>query len=168
MLDARARDAAGSRLGWHSYSGHRDHSTSSSEELFNYSNRLGMIQVFVGAGARSYFKSRSANRDTATDQARVTTIADAIDKALRSAESEWSGLNQRVEDVLARASITMGNNSDEYLTRDPRDSAQQDRFGIKIKDGEKRLKELEATISHFKFLKNPLASRFPDLNSDAS
>jgi hypothetical protein len=129
-----------------------------------------MIQLFPRAGTRSYLKSRSTNRDSATDQARVATIADAIDNALRSAESEWSGLNQRVDDVLARASITMGNNSDEYLTRDPRDSAQQDRFGVEIKNGQKRLKELEATISHFKFLKDALASRFPDLNtrSDAS
>jgi hypothetical protein len=127
-----------------------------------------MIQLFPRAG--TYFKSRSTNRDSATDQARLAIIADAIDNALRSAESEWSGLNQRVDDVLARASITMGNNSDEYLTRDPRDGAQQDRFGIEIKNGQKRLKELEATISHFKFLKDALASRFPDLNtrSDAS
>ena len=62
----------------------------------------------------------------------------------------------------ARAAITMGNASDEYLTRDPKDSAQQDRFGIEIQNGQKRLKELEATMSHFKFLKVALTSRFPD------
>ena len=93
---------------------------------------------------------------------RVATIVGAIDQALQSSEAERSGLSQRIDDVLARAAITMGNESDEYLTRDPKDSAQQDRFGIEIVNGQRRLKELDLTISHFKFLKVALASRFPD------
>jgi hypothetical protein len=126
---------------------------------------MNMVQLFLRARARSYFKSRSSDRDGGTDQARVAAIAEALDNALLSAEAERSGLSHRVDDVLARASITMGNESDEYLTRDPRDSALQDQFGIEILKGQKRLKELEAIISHFKFVKSALASRFPNLTS---
>jgi hypothetical protein len=121
-----------------------------------------MIQLFLRARAHNYFKSRSSDRDSETDRARVAAIADAIDNALLATEAERAGLSHRVDDVLARAAITMGNASDEYLTRDPKDSAQQDRFGIEIQNGQKRLKELEATMSHFKFLKVALTSRFPD------
>ena len=121
-----------------------------------------MFQLFLRARAHNYFKSRSSDRDSETDRARVAAIADAIDNALLATEAERAGLSHRVDDVLARAAITMGNASDEYLTRDPKDSAQQDRFGIEILNGQRRLKELEAIMSHFKFLKVALTSRFPD------
>jgi hypothetical protein len=126
-----------------------------------------MVQLFLRARTRSYFKSRSSDRDGGTDRARVAAIAGALDNALLTAEAERSGLSHRVDDVLARAAITMGNESDEYLTRDPRDSALQDQFGMEILKGQQRLKELEATISHFEFLKSALASRFPNLTSPA-
>src|ERR1035441_3450539 len=101
-----------------------------------------MFQLFLRARAHNYFKSRSAARDGGTDHMRVATIVGAIDQALQSSEAERSGLSQRIGDVLARAAITMGNESDEYLPRDPKDSAQQDRFGIEIVNGQRRLKEL--------------------------
>ena len=127
-----------------------------------------MFQLFLRARTHNYFKSRSSNRDSETDQARLATIAGALDSALSSSEAERLGLSQRMSEVLARAAITMGNESDEYLTRDPQDSAQQDRFGTEISSGQRRLKELEATISHFKFLKTAFATRFPDFKPPAS
>ena len=88
----------------------------------------------------------------------------AVETALAAAEAEQSGLTQRVEDVLARAAVTIGNDSDEYLTREPLDNHHQDLFGIEISNGQRRLRELSVAISHFRFLKAAILSRFPDLN----
>jgi len=117
------------------------------------------------AGDRSgdrRFKVRSAGRDIDTDRLRVNSVAGALDAAIGAAEQEQSGLRRRVEDVLARAAVTFGNGTDEYLERDPRDSHHQTLFSREIDNGQRRLEELATTLSHFRFLKAELLSRFPD------
>lgn len=128
-----------------------------------------MLQLFTRASALlrrdpadHEFKARSADRDAETDRSRVGSILAAIEKALHAAEQEQAGLNQRVEDVLARAAVTLGNGTDEYLERDARDSHHQDLFTIEISNGQRRLKELAEEITHFRFLKTAMLSRFPD------
>jgi hypothetical protein len=121
-----------------------------------------MFQLFVRARAHNYFKARSSGRDGETDMLRIASIARSIDDALEAVEGEHAGLNRRVDDVLARAAVTLGNDSDEYLTREPLDSHHQDLFGIEIVNGERRLKELATSIGHLKFLKTVLMTRFPD------
>jgi len=86
----------------------------------------------------------------------------ALEDALRAAENEQSGLSRRVDDVLARAAVTMGNGTDEYLEREALDSHHQDLFTTEISNGQRRLKELNAAITHFRFLKAAILSRFPD------
>ena len=136
-----------------------------------------MFQLFLRARAHNYFKSRlgnqdfkarSADRDAETDRSRVASLLAAIEGALSSAENEQSGLNRRVEDVLARAAVTLGNASDEYLEREPLDNHHQDLFGTEISNGQRRLKELSNEITHFKFLKAAMLSRFPDFKPPAS
>ena len=136
-----------------------------------------MFQLFLRARAHNYFKgrlggqefrARSADRDAETDRSRVGSILDAIEGAIRAAEQEQAGLNGRVEDVLARAAVTLGNDSDEYLEREPLDSQHQDLFSAEISNGQRRLKELAASISHFKFLKAATLSRFPDHKAPAA
>jgi hypothetical protein len=136
-----------------------------------------MIQLFLRARAHNYlrtrlgdqnFKARSADRDAETDRLRVGSILEAIEHALHAAEQEQSGLNRRVEDVLARAAVTLGNGTDEYLEREPLDSHHQDLFGSEIFNGQRRLKELATSITHFKFLKTAILSRFPDLKPTVS
>jgi hypothetical protein len=135
-----------------------------------------MFQLFLRARAHNYFKTRlgdqdfkarSADRDAETDRSRVSSILEAIEDALHAAEQEQSGLSRRVEDVLARAAVTMGNGTDEYLEREPLDSHHQDLFSAAIANGQRRLKELATTITHFKFLKAAMLSRFPDYRSSA-
>jgi hypothetical protein len=121
-----------------------------------------MFQLFVRARAYNYFKARSSGRDAENDMLRIASIARSIDDALEAVEGEHAGLNRRVDDVLARAAVTLGNDSDEYLTREPLDSHHQDLFGIEIVNGERRLKELATSIGHLKFLKTVLMTRFPD------
>jgi hypothetical protein len=89
----------------------------------------------------------------------------AIESALDAAEQEQSGLNRRVEDVLARAAVTFGNGTDEYLEREALDNHHQDLFSAEISNGQRRLKELATEITHFKFLKAAMLSRFPDFKT---
>ena len=60
----------------------------------------------------------------------------------------------------------MGNDSDEYLDREPHNDHHQDLFNREIESGQGRLKELATVIAHFKFMKTAMLSRFPDLKSD--
>jgi hypothetical protein len=120
-----------------------------------------MFQRFLGDRNGRKFKARSADRDAETDLARLTSIFDSIDDVIRSAEAELSGLTRRVDDALARASVTGGNDSDEYLTRDAVDEHYLDRLDSEISRGQRRLQELSTNIAHFKFLKATAVSRFP-------
>lgn len=99
---------------------------------------------------------------------RVGSILTAIESALCASDQEQSGLRDRVDDVLARAAVTIGNGTDEYLERDVRDSRHQDLFDAEIKNGQRRLKELAAEISHFSFMKTVLLSRSPDQHTHVS
>jgi hypothetical protein len=108
------------------------------------------------------FRARSIDRDANTDRSRVSSILEAIENALDAAEQERLGLNRRVEDALARAAVTIGNGTDEYLERDALDSHHQDLFSTEISNGQRRLKELATEITHFKFLKAAALSRFSD------
>jgi len=120
-----------------------------------------MFQLFLRARARNYFKARSASRDTETDHARASSIFRSIEDALEAASAEHAGLASRIDDVLARAAVTVGNDSDEYLTRDPEDTHYQNLLGAEIANGQRRLNELKEAIGHFKFLKVALTTRFP-------
>lgn len=82
-------------------------------------------------------------------------ILAAIENALDAAEQEQSGLDERIEDVLARAAVTLGNGTDEYLERMRATSHHQDLFSAEISNGQRGLKELATEITHFKFLKRP-------------
>jgi hypothetical protein len=113
------------------------------------------------------FKARSADRDAETDRSRVGLIVTAIETALQAAENEKSGLSRRVDDVLARAAVTFGNGTDEYLERDARDSRHQDIFMAEISNGQRRLDDLSTQIAHFKFMKAAVLSRFPDCKKPA-
>ena len=133
-----------------------------------------MFQLFLRARAHNYikarlgddgFKARSADRDAETDQARIGSIVTAIEAALHAAEREQSGLSRRVDDVLARAAVTLGNGTDEYLEREALDNYHQDLFDAEILNGQRRLKELATEIAHFKFMKAAVLSRFPDFKA---
>ena len=123
-----------------------------------------MIQFFRKARPNDSFKTRSVARNTEIDHARVTSIFRSIEDALEGAKAEQVGLKSRVDDALARSAVTLGNDSDEYLTRDPEDNHYQNLLGTEIADGQRRLSELEVAISHIRFLKTALVTRFPDFD----
>ena len=113
------------------------------------------------------FRARSAERDAETDQARAGSILGAIEQALDAAQREHAGLNRRVEDVLARAAVTMGNGADEYLERDALDTHHQDLFSTEIANGQRRLQQLVTEIAHFKFLRATALSRLSDFGTSS-
>jgi hypothetical protein len=127
-----------------------------------------MFQLFSRARSGGTFRARSAGRDAETDNDRIAAIVRAIDAAVGAAETEWSGLSTRIDDVLARAAVTLGNDSDEYLTREPLDTHHQNLFDQEIANGQRRLDELTHTIKHFKFVKAALLSRFPSFRMPAA
>ena len=132
-----------------------------------------MFQLFLRARTHNFlrdrltgeqqFRARSPERDAETDRSRIEAIMVAIEDALHAAEREQSGLNRRVEDVLARAAVTFGNGDHEYLEREALDSHHQDLFDKEILNGQRRLKELGTSIANFQFLKAAMLSRFPEL-----
>jgi hypothetical protein len=136
-----------------------------------------MFQMFLRARAQNYlrslvgereFRARSAERDAETDRERLDYVLSALDSALSNAEAEQAGLTRRVDDVLARAAVTFGNGDDEYLTREKLDSDHLDLFETEISNGQRRLRDLAVSISHFKFLRTAMLSRFPDYKAPAS
>ena len=113
-----------------------------------------MFQLFLRARANNYLKARSGGRDT--------SVFRSIEDSLDGAKAEQAGLRSRIDDVLARAAITQGNDSDEYLTRDPESSHYQSLLNTEIANGQRRLNELAVTIEHFQFLETTLTASFPD------
>jgi hypothetical protein len=130
-----------------------------------------MFQLFLRARVRNFirsqsnnreFKARSADRDAETDRVRIASILGAIQTVLDDAEKEKVGLSRRVDDALAFAAVTMGAATDEYLEREPLNDHHQSLFNAEIKNGERRLSELATMISHLKFIKAAMLTRFPD------
>jgi hypothetical protein len=129
-----------------------------------------MFQLFLRTRVQNFilarlgddgFRARSAERDAETDLSRVGSIVTAIEAALQAAQSEQSGLSRRLDDVLARAAVTFGNGTDEYLEREALDNSHQDLFSAEISNGERRLRELADQIAHLRFMKAAVLSRFP-------
>ena len=116
-------------------------------------------------GAGKLFKARAAGRDAKIDRTRLLPIQQSIDAALASAEAEHSGLSRRINDVVARAAVTLGNDTDEYISRDPRDNENQTLLDHQIIVGNKRLGQLVEMISHLKFLQTVFRARFQDGDS---
>jgi hypothetical protein len=130
--------------------------------MFQLFSRVRGRILFKGGPGDGLFRARSAARDAQTDRARAGSILDAINRALKAAEQEQAGLSARIDDVLARAAVTFGNGTDEYLYRDALDTHHQDLFDIEIANGRRRLKELATAITHFHFLRVAALSRFPE------
>jgi hypothetical protein len=130
--------------------------------MFQLFLRTRMHNIIMARLGHDGFKARSAERDAETDRLRVGSIVSAIETALQAAEKEQVGLSRRVDEVLARAAVTLGNGTDEYLEREPLDSHHQDLFDTEILNGQRRLKELAIEIEHFRSIMAAVLSRFPD------
>ena len=123
------------------------------------------LKDYVGGGA---FKTRSSERDVTIDREQTQSIVSAIENSLAAAESEQAGLKRRLDDVLARASVSVGNNSDEYMDREAHRTEALNFFDGEIFRAESRLKELATFIAHFRFMKTAMLTRFPELRATSA
>jgi hypothetical protein len=120
-----------------------------------------MIRLFRSR-SEAGFTARSLERDAETDRNAVKLVADAINLVLTQAEAERAGLKERIDDVVSRAAVVGGNDADEFLTRSADRSEMLKNSDAELKRGQERLDTIESNISHFRFLKTALRTRFPD------
>jgi hypothetical protein len=121
-----------------------------------------MLGHSIKSWANRVFKTRSADRDTKTDYLRFEPVVRSIGQAFKSAQAEYFGLDNRMQEVLARASISLGNGSDEYFDREPADTHLLNLFDEEIFRGQRRLEELSQQIKKLKALEATLMAGFPD------
>lgn len=113
-------------------------------------------------GSRTFeFKTRSIERDAEQDREHVLAIARAIDDACRKVEAERTGLQSRLDQVLALASTVGGNDIEDHIERDRARSRFLKDSDVEIARGQERLQLLNEDLDHFKFLKAVLKTRFP-------
>lgn len=123
---------------------------------------ISMIRQLFRSRSKETFQARSPERDTNTDDDAVRSVAAAIDLVLEKAGAERSGLTNRIDNVLSLAAIVGGNDIDDYLTRTEDRLTMLKESDAEIRRGQDRLRVIEQNISHFKFLKTALQTRFPD------
>jgi hypothetical protein len=68
------------------------------------------------------FRTRNTTRDAETDEARISTVRNAISMALGDARHERDGLGQRLELYYAKAAVVL-DSSGEYGERDYADES---------------------------------------------
>ena len=108
------------------------------------------------------FQVRSSQRDRQTDKERVSAIADAIEAAIISAERERAALVIRVRDAQDLAAFTAGNNSDEYLTREPEEARMLAGYEKQLIAGHKRIEELNTHVASLNAVRELCRTRFQD------
>jgi hypothetical protein len=113
------------------------------------------------------FRTRSPDRDRLTDNATLGAVGKAIDDALARMQSELEGLTRRLNDAEERASITAGNEHDEYLTREPAKLSGLRKFEEQMRQASSRAKILQEDIAHLRFVRATFYSRFSKLNPPA-
>lgn len=126
-----------------------------------------LINLFRRSRPDGPFRTRAPTRDQELDDHLIGQVASAIDQALQKVQAQRDGLKRRLDNVIARAAIVGGNDIDDFLTRDEARSTLLAASDSEIARGETRLKTLDEQLSHFKFLKAALQTRFPDFKAGA-
>jgi hypothetical protein len=121
-----------------------------------------MLKRFFRAKCTGPFKARSPERDIGADAESVQSILGAINLALKMSEAERAGLKRRLDQITSDAAIVAGNDLDDYLTRTADRLQMLDISDVEMHRAEARLNTIDRNISHFKFLKTAVHTRFPD------
>lgn len=120
-----------------------------------------MLQHFSRTRSLHSFKTRAADRDTQTDDARLASVWQSVADALQAARVERAGLVRRLDDISAQAATSLGNEADEYLTRDTCDIALLHQIEPEIMKGRLRLEQLAHSIAQLELLTAVLKNGFP-------
>jgi len=106
------------------------------------------------------FQVRSNERDKQADSERIGSVMKAIDGAISAALREKNSLGLRVRNALDLAAIAMGNDNDEYLTREQEDTSRIEGYEQQFIGGQARLDELETQIEGLRAVQELLRARF--------
>lgn len=123
-----------------------------------------MANLFANLRKNRNFATRSIERDAATDSSRFSSIYEAIERSISDAEAEKAGLQTRLENVLSRAAMAVGNGSDEYLNRDALDTHHLGMLDAEIKNGELRIETLTSDIDKFLSLRKTFLASFSEFS----
>ena len=118
--------------------------------------------------ASGEFRTRSADRDRETDSATLGGVGKVIDEALSAMQAEIDGLSKRLSDARERASLAVGNDYDEHLTREPAMLRSLQKYEAQMRQATERLKVLEEDVGHLKFVRATFYSRFRRMNQSES
>ena len=113
------------------------------------------------------FTARTSDRDAETDRSRAESILGAIDAALIGAQTEYAGLNHRMDEVLALTTARLGDTTDEQPNQMADDVQTEQLFEAELLNGQRRLDDINAAIIHYKLLKAALLSGLPSVKAAA-
>lgn len=94
------------------------------------------------------FRTRSPNRDQETDARRRESVRSAVHNAVREAEREMSGLEERISDAYLHAAVAV-DEAAEYGSRAPAEEREISDFEREAEAGRRRLADLRAEIAVF-------------------
>jgi hypothetical protein len=107
------------------------------------------------------FQVRSDQRDKQADSERIGSVIKVVDDAISAAQREKNSLGLRVRNALDLAAIAMGNDSDEYLTRESKDTNRIKEYEQQFIAGQARLDQLETQIEGLSAVQQLLREKFP-------
>jgi hypothetical protein len=94
------------------------------------------------------FRLRSLARDEKADARRLSSIEQSLTSAIAEAELERQGLRRRLDLARDRASSLLGNETSEYLDREPQSERLLVEAERNLIAGEKRIRQLTAHMEH--------------------
>ena len=107
------------------------------------------------------FRTRSPERDEALDESIFLPVAEAIEQALTVLETQKDGLERRIRDATAFASLAAGNDVYEHETREPSRTESLRGFEKELETARKRQVVVESHIVNLRFVRAVFLSRFP-------
>jgi hypothetical protein len=123
---------------------------------------LRMLRQLFRSASSDGDRARAPAFDADTDDGAVRAVAAAIDLVLEKAEAERAGLTQVLNDMLSPAEVVTAFDDDQVpIPTEDRAKMLTDSDAEMGREQE-RLRVVQQNISHFKFLKAALRTRFPD------
>jgi hypothetical protein len=127
-----------------------------------------MLKDLFTGWAGGDFKIRSTDAERLSDAETLGQVAEALETALDKLQSEYAGLTRRVNDVSAIASLVVGNESDEYLSREAERARSLHESEEEMKRGRERLRTLDQYLLNLRFLREAFLTRFPRVQNQGA
>jgi RNase adaptor protein for sRNA GlmZ degradation len=118
-----------------------------------------MLRRLFGRTKTRSFRTRSPRRDQESDTKTLAAVQAAIDKAIAKLEAERAGLSRRYSRARDMASMTVGTEHDEYLSREPIVLADLRQFEDQMKHAALRLKTLNEEIASLQAVRETFVAR---------